>query len=213
MSKNLKHYQATTRLITHALFALYFQVQESKGYTPIKRRNEILVKFLKNQQKKSIYTTLKKEIKTMLAIGRKPNSNLEEKLHELNRLNLEYKAKLTGADELYILFNHLYEALGFASQLTHPETAIEEDIIYMNQSDIEEGFDERNVQIKPLPMTVKTHRLAALIDYVSRQDSYSIEVVGVDEDIISLLLHKKQKEEGQSKASESTEFQDYELRN
>ncbi|MCY9828819.1 DUF2913 family protein [Vibrio chagasii] len=201
MSKNLKHYQATTRLVTHALFALYFHIQGNKGYTPIKRRNEILVKFIKGQQKKAVYSTLKKEIKTMLAIGRNPKGNLEARLHEINRLNLEYKAKLTDADTLYVLFNHLYEALNLASQLTQPETNIEEDILYMNQSDIEDGFDEQNNQIKPLGITVKTQRLEALIHHINSQDTYTIEVVGAENDVISLLLHKKAKTEGQSKAS------------
>ncbi|MEZ9999948.1 DUF2913 family protein [Vibrio sp. 10N.261.46.A3] len=201
MSKNLKHYQATTRLVTHALFALYFQIQSNKGYTPIKKRNEILVKFIKGQQKKAVYSTLKKEIKTMLAIGRNPKGNLEARLHDINQLNLEYKAKLTHADELYILFNHLFEALNFTSQLTKPDTEIEEDTLYMNQSEVEEGFDERNNQIKPLSVTVKTQRLEALIDYVKSQGSYTIEVTSADGEVISLLLHKKMSEEEQNKAS------------
>ncbi|MFA0053662.1 DUF2913 family protein [Vibrio echinoideorum] len=191
MSKNLKHYQASSCLVTHALFALYFQIQSSQGYTPIKRRNEILVKFIKAQQKKAMYASLKKEMKTMLAIGRNPKGNLEAKLHDINQLNLEYKMKLTHADELYILFNHLFEAIDFPSQLADSETLIEEDILYMNPLDIEEGFDGQNNQIKPLVMTVKTHRLDALIDHVNAHEMYTIEVVNVKDDVISLLLHRK----------------------
>ncbi|PMM38421.1 DUF2913 family protein [Vibrio lentus] len=191
MSKNLKHYQASSCLVTHALFALYFQIQSSQGYTPIKRRNDILVKFIKAQQKKAMYASLKKEMKTMLAIGRNPKGNLEARLHDINQLNLEYKMKLTHADELYILFNHLFEAIDFPSQLADSETLIEEDILYMNPLEIEEGFDGQNNQIKPLAMTVKTHRLDALIGHVNAHEMYTIEVVNVKDDVISLLLHRK----------------------
>ncbi|MFA0079360.1 DUF2913 family protein [Vibrio artabrorum] len=191
MSKNLKHYQAISCLVTHALLALYFQIQNRQGYTPIKRRNDILVKFIKTQQKKAMYASLKKEMKTMLAIGRNPKGNLEARLHDINQLNLECKMKLTHADELYILFNHLFEAIGFSSQLADSKTLIEENILYMSQLDIEEGFDDQNNQIKPLPMTVKTQRLEALIDHVNAHDGYSIEVVKVKDDAISLLLHRK----------------------
>ena len=201
MSKHLKHYLASNQLVTHALFVLYFQIQKNTGYTPIKKRNEILVKHLKMQQNKRVYSTLKKEIKTMLAIGRNPKGHLEARLHEVNQINLEYKAKFTHADELYLLFSQLQETLSFSFQLCEPENVIEDEMLYMDPLNINEGFDEQNNQVKPLSMTVKTHRLDALIHHVNADDAYAIEVVDVKDDIISLLLHRKREKEVQSKAS------------
>ncbi|MFS1963307.1 DUF2913 family protein [Vibrio lentus] len=63
--------------------------------------------------------------------------------------------------------------------------------LYMTQSEIEEGFDKDNNQIKPLVMTVKTTRLKALIEAVQAQGVYRVEIEHVDEhEVIHLLLHR-----------------------
>lgn len=62
----------------------------------------------------------------------------------------------------------------------------------MKEKGIENGFDEDNNQIKPLAMTVKTHRLKALIEAVQTNGIYRVEVDHVDEhEVIHLLLHRK----------------------
>ncbi|MEZ9043059.1 DUF2913 family protein, partial [Vibrio sp. 10N.247.311.47] len=72
------------------------------------------------------------------------------------------------------------------------EKDLERDTLYMKEKDIENGFDEDNNQIKPLAMTVKTHRLKALIEAVQANGLYRVEVDHVDEhEVIHLLLHRK----------------------
>ncbi|MFA0602990.1 DUF2913 family protein, partial [Vibrio sp. 10N.222.49.E4] len=109
MSRNLKHYQALDALATHALLALYCTMSEQGGFWTVKRRNERLVKFIKPKVKHPQFSTCKPEIKTMLSIGRSPIGNLEQKLWDVNRLNLEYQAKFSQADELYIMLSGLFE--------------------------------------------------------------------------------------------------------
>ncbi|CAK3965446.1 hypothetical protein VCRA2120E57_740014 [Vibrio crassostreae] len=77
--------------------------------------------------------------------------------------------------------------------LENTNEAMEVDTLYMTQDEIEKGFDAENIQIKPLAMTVKTHRLKALIDSVQSKGTYRVEVDFVDEhEVIHLLLHRKE---------------------
>ncbi|WP_172380954.1 DUF2913 family protein [Vibrio sp. Vb339] len=191
MSRNLKHYQALDELVTNALLALYCTMSQQGGFWTTKKRNELLVKFIKPKLKKPQFLTCKNEIKTMLSIGRSATGSLEQKLWGINRLNLEYQAKFSQADELYIMLSGLFEQHQFPSMLENSEKDLERDTLYMKEKGIENGFDEDNNQIKPLAMTVKTERLKALIEAVQANGIYRVEVDHVDEhEVIHLLLHR-----------------------
>ncbi|MFA0279992.1 hypothetical protein AB4489_26340, partial [Vibrio sp. 10N.222.55.F8] len=102
-----------------------------------------------------------------------------------------FQARLSQADELYLMLTDLNEQHQFPSKLDHPDKASEEETLYMTQSEIEEGFDKDNNQIKPLVMTVKTTRLKALIEAVQAQGVYRVEIEHVDDhEVIDLLLHR-----------------------
>ncbi|PHN85086.1 hypothetical protein CSB62_15495 [Vibrio splendidus] len=192
MSRNLKHYQALDELVTNALLALYCTMSQQGGFWTTKKRNELLVKFIKPKLKKPQFLTCKNEIKTMLSIGRSATGSLEQKLWDINRLNLEYQAKFSQADELYIMLSGLFEQHQFPSMLENSEKDLERDTLYMKEKGIENGFDEDNNQIKPLAMTVKTERLKALIEAMQANGIYRVEVDYVDEhEVIHLLLHRK----------------------
>lgn len=193
MSRNLKHYQALDELVTNALLALYCTMSQQGGFWTTKKRNELLVKYIKPKLKKPQFLTCKNEIKTMLSIGRSATGSLEQKLWDINRLNLEYQAKFSQADELYIMLSGLFEQHQFPSMLESSEKDLERDTLYMKEKGIENGFDEDNNQIKPLAMTVKTERLKALIEAVQAKGIYRVEVDHVDEhEVIHLLLHRKE---------------------
>ncbi|PMM00633.1 hypothetical protein BCT63_19775 [Vibrio kanaloae] len=192
MSRNLKHYQALDELVTNALLALYCTMSQQGGFWTTKKRNELLVKFIKPKLKKPQFLTCKNEIKTMLSIGRSATGSLEQKLWDINRLNLEYQAKFSQADELYIMLSGLFEQHQFPSMLENSEKDLERDTLYMKEKGIENGFDEDNNQIKSLAMTMKTERLKALIEAVQANGIYRVEVDYVDEhEVIHLLLHRK----------------------
>lgn len=164
MSRNLKHYQALDEIVTNALLALYLTMSQQGGYWTTKRRNELLVKFIKPKVKRPQFSTCKNELKTMLSIGRSVTGNLEQKMWGVNQLNLGYQAKFSQADELYIMLTEIFEQHQFPTMLEDPTNEMERDTLYMKEKSIEQGFDEDNNQIKPLAMTVKTHRLEALIE-------------------------------------------------
>lgn len=191
MSQNLKHYQALNELVVHTLLALYSEISQQGGFWSVKRRNERLVKSIKPKLKLAQFSMCKKDMKTMLSIGRSPVGNLERRLWEINNLNLEYQAKFSQADELYIMLLDIDEHHQFYSQLEKTENTYEVDTLYMKRSEIEEGFDEFNQQIKPLAMTVKTSRLAALVEAIQSNGIYHLDVAHVDEfDVTHVRLHR-----------------------
>lgn len=193
MSRKLKYFQAFNELVTNALLALCCSIKNDGGYWTVKKRNEYLVKFIKPKVKQTQFANCKKEIKTMLSIGRHAGGNLEQRLWEMNDVNLSYQARFSQADELYIMLTDIFEQHQFPSMLENTNEAMEVDTLYMTQEEIEKGFDAENIQIKPLAMTVKTHRLKALIDSVQSKGTYRVEVDFVDEhEVIHLLLHRKE---------------------
>lgn len=191
MSKNFKHYQALDELVTNALLALYCTMSQKGGFWTPQRRNEQLVKFIKPKLKKVQFATCKNEIRTMMNIGRRATGNLEQKLWEVNAMNLTYRARLTPADELYIMLNALYEQHQFPSMLENAEEAMEIDTLYMSEKSVENGFDADNNQIKPLTVAVKTQRLDTLIQAVQANGVYRVDIDSVDEQQVNhLLLHR-----------------------
>lgn len=127
----------------------------------------------------------------MMNIGRRATGNLEQKLWEVNAMNLTYRARLTPADELYIMLNALYEQHQFPSMLENAEEAMEIDTLYMSEKSVENGFDADNNQIKPLTVAVKTQRLDTLIQAVQANGVYRVDIDSVDEQQVNhLLLHR-----------------------
>lgn len=191
MNQNLQHYYMLEKLVTNSLTSLYLEISTKKGYWTVKKRNDYLIKFLKSRSKMPKFTVCKKDIKAMLVVGRNAKGNLEKKLWDVNQINLDYKANLTQADELYILLTDLFEQYQFPSLLEQNSNQRETDVIYMKEKRLEQGFDENNKQIKPLTMTVKTARLKELIDAVQAKGTYRVEVESEDEQgTVQLLIHR-----------------------
>lgn len=129
----------------------------------------------------------------MLSIGRSSTGNLEHKLWDVNRLNLEYQSKFSQADELYIMLTGLFELYQFPSMLEAPEKELEQDTLYLKEKNVEQSFDDDNNQIKPLAMIVKTHRLEVLTEALQANGIYRVDINGMNEDgATHLLLHRKE---------------------
>ncbi|WP_210447876.1 DUF2913 family protein [Vibrio crassostreae] len=190
--RNWKHYQALNELIPLSLIALYSAINLSGGFWNVKKRNAFLTKYLKPKVKHPQFTACKKELKALLVIGRSLNGNMEQKLLFINQANLDYEARWSHADELYILFSKLSEQHQFGSKIKCKDQTMEPDIIYMSSDAIEKGFDAQNNQIKPLSITLKTSRLQELISAIKEFGRYQLEEVYVNDEIgTQLLLSRK----------------------
>ena len=71
-------------VVDNALLHLYSTMSETDRFTPIAKRNEVLVRYLKPILKVSEYRSVKNEIKRLISVGRDVKGNLEGKLVELN---------------------------------------------------------------------------------------------------------------------------------
>ena len=191
MSK-LKYHQAFTELTTLALLHLYSYIDRESQFVPMKKRNERLNKFLKNQIALPCNAIIKKDIKVIIAQGRKGKS-LEQKLGELHKVNCEYGEKFTDADHLFILLTYLYEAHGFESTLDDPSIERKAGVIYSNEETISRCFNDENVLTEPLPNFIIMDEPARLVDIINGHGGMFIaEHVSTapDDNCATLLLHK-----------------------
>ncbi|MEZ9997942.1 DUF2913 family protein [Vibrio lentus] len=187
MSNTYQYYKALNTLVSNALLHLFMQTQATKGFVPKAKRNAILVKYIKARQHLPEFKAIKKDMKTMLNLGRK-GGDLQQGLDEINTMAQEHYKRLSHADDLYVALNHAYEQAGFESRLEHVDEHKEEDILYMAAKEIEEGFDDKNIQLRPLKLFIKTDKLSQLIKIFDNEGHYTLVQDSIDEQGFSHLL-------------------------
>jgi hypothetical protein len=191
MSK-LKYHQVFTNLTTLALLHLYSHMEMSVRFVPIKKRNELLVKFLKKQMGLPCNAIIKKDIKVLIAQARKGN-NIEKKLGELHKVNCQYGEKFTDADHLFILLTYLYEEHGFESTLDNPDIERESGVIYTDNELIDTSFSDQHILTKPLPLFIMMDEPSRLVDIINGHGGmFVVEHLStsLDDRCATLLLHK-----------------------
>jgi hypothetical protein len=191
MSK-LKYHQAFTNLTTLALLHLYSYMEMSSRFVPMKKRSELLIKFLKKQMALQGNAIIKKDIKVLITQARQ-GKNIEKKLGELHKVNCQYGEKFTDADHLFILLTYLYEQHGFESTLDNPEIEREPGIIYTDSELIDTCFSDENILSRPLPISIIMDEPSRLVDIINGHGGMFIaEYVStsIDDKCATLLLHK-----------------------
>ena len=191
MSK-LKYHQVFTNLTTLALLHLYSYMEMSVRFVPIKKRNDLLVKFLKKQMGLPCNAIIKKDIKVLIAQARKGN-NIEKKLGELHKVNCQYGEKFTDADHLFILLTYLYEEHGFESTLDNPDIERESGVIYTDNELIDTSFSDQHILMKPLPLFIMMDEPSRLVDIINGHGGmFVVEHLStsLDDRCATLLLHK-----------------------
>ncbi|WP_075478565.1 DUF2913 family protein [Moritella viscosa] len=81
------YYEELGELACNAMLHALLKAQYKKGFTPMRERNEILIKYLKEKQQLPKWKPYKKEIKTMLLLARK-GGDLLARLGDINRMIL-----------------------------------------------------------------------------------------------------------------------------
>lgn len=192
MSK-LKYHQAFTHLTTIALLHLYSYIERSSQFIPIKKRNDLLIKFLKMRMALPCNAIIKKDIKVLINQARKGN-NLEKKLGELHKVNCDYGEKFTDADHLFILLTYLYEEHGFESTLDDLSVERKKGVIYSSEETITRCFDDKNQLIEPLPNDIIMEEPTRLIDIINGHGGIFIAEylsTSINDNCTTILLHKK----------------------
>lgn len=75
-------------------------MEMSSRFVPMKKRSELLIKFLKKQMALQGNAIIKKDIKVLITQARQ-GKNIEKKLGELHKVNCQYGEKFTDADHLF----------------------------------------------------------------------------------------------------------------
>ena len=192
MSK-LKYHQAFTNLTTLALLHLYSYMEMSSRFVPIKKRNELLIKFLKTHMALPCNVIIKKDIKVLIAQARK-GKNVEDKLWSLHKVNCQYGEKFTDADHLFILLTYLHEKHGFESTLDWPEIERKKSVIYTKSELIEHCFSDDNILTTPLPFYIVMDNPTRLVELINDHGGMFIaEYVStsIDDRCATLLIHKR----------------------
>ena len=191
MSK-LKYHHAFTNLTTLALLHLYSYMEMSSRFVPIKKRSELLIKFLKKQMALQGNAIIKKDIKVLITQARQ-GKNIEKKLGELHKVNCQYGEKFTDADHLFILLTYLYEQHGFESTLDNPEIEREPGIIYTDSELIDTCFSDENILSRPLPLSIIMDEPSRLVDIINGHGGMFIAEylsTSIDNRCATVLLHK-----------------------
>ena len=191
MSK-LKYHQAFTNLTTLALLHLYSYMEMSSRFVPMKKRSELLIKFLKKQMALQGNAIIKKDIKVLITQARQ-GKNIEKKLGELHKVNCQYGEKFTDADHLFILLTYLYEEHGFESTLDNPEIEREPGIIYIDSELIDTCFSDENILSRPLPISIIMDEPSRLLDIINGHGGMFIAEhlsTSIDNRCATVLLHK-----------------------
>ncbi len=174
IKKDFDYHRNLHNVITHALLHLLCKVSSTQRFVPVSARNEILIKYLKPKLNDQSLSNIKKDIKLMLNVARKKGRNLEMRLDQLN--SQSNRATLVGAEKLYNLLVHLYDAEGIESRLFEEGSEAEPNIIYMIEEQIEYGFNQEHKQIAPLSMLIQLERAPELISSINAHGLFIAEM-------------------------------------
>ena len=170
-------------VIDNALLYLYLTVTETTRYTPIPKRNEALLRYLKPLAKDKAYRGARKEIRSFLALGKKPGCNLESKLVELHELSLRYDKNASDARRLFNMLGQIEDRLGFPTRFIdylngeQPQA----NTIYMLQKHIENGFVETGEQVAPVSLFLESSKLASLLEFINASGLFQAELQQMNE--------------------------------
>lgn len=170
---NVQYHSALSDIVTNSLLHLYFEIAYQERFFPVTQRNVTLSKWLKAQLNLKQYACIKKEIRTLIIIGRKKSGDIESKLWELNQITENYKSQFTDAGNFYHLLSQLFNKHNYNSCLAGPEEKLESDVIYIEEAVIEHGFDDKNKLKHPIISFMKTDSPDQLVSVASKlSDTY-----------------------------------------
>lgn len=145
----------------------------SDSFISRQKRNQCLIRFLKPKLKQTRWKCVKKDIKTMLAIARNPNGNLERRLYLLN--DETHSDDLNNSQRLYKLLGQLEDS-GFPSLLYNAEQPIKPDTIYLLDDHLEHCFEGQR-QVAPISLLIQSKRSSDLKEIIDSLGYFKSELL------------------------------------
>ena len=170
------YYDLLSRLVVDSLLHLYLTVSETTRITPIYKRNEILVRFLKLNLKNDKYKHAKIEIKRLLEVGRHKNGNLEDKLLEIYATIINWMKNATDAQKLFDFLERLRSNYKLDTRFIINNEKHKPMFVYILQSHVETCFDNRGVQVAPVSLFFQSQKAIELESICKDINLFDIEV-------------------------------------
>lgn len=157
--------QLLLNLSRNSLLHLYLTVAEEGRIVPLGKRNTLVLKYLKRQADRPNNKPIKKEIRSLIKIGRN-NNNLETTLLELNSVQGEQdKPDRSDAGLTYELFQALEAEHGYAPEFTEfLPSAVRR--LSLSKSQFSDCFNDDGQMIAPFKVTTIGITSQALADLV-----------------------------------------------
>lgn len=141
-----------SKVVNNSLLHLYMSMSESSKYLPTKKRNELLLKFLKPMQQQVEFKSIKSELKKFILLARKNNANLESKLLELHSLISDNNNNAENAQQLFGLIDALHDNHRIDVKFVDSAQKGKQETLYILYEHIEYGFDKNGRQIAPISL-------------------------------------------------------------
>lgn len=156
-------------VVDNALLNLYLTIAETSRLTPQTKRNEILIRYLKPMIKDKRYQSSKKEIRSLLVVGRTKICDLEAKLVELRNLSLSYDKTATNARCLFNLLTIIESVQGLPSRFLNDlnDTLQAPNVIYLLKEQVENGFIESGKQVAAISLFLESDVVPHLVDAIN----------------------------------------------
>ena len=189
-----RYYQLLSELIEHSLLHLYFKISATTRFTPVQRRNDILVKFIKDKSSEARYKSLKTELKRMILLGRNKSGDLERRLVDLNQMAMKLSHDVNHLQRLFDLLHHLENEHNYRSQLCKKNETPIVDVIYLLQDHIEYCFNTEGDQIAPVSILFESENAGSLVDIINQTGLFIAEMkeMNIDQQQAHILLHLKE---------------------
>ncbi|CAM2992947.1 DUF2913 family protein [Vibrio rarus] len=164
----------------HSLLHLEMQKPDTKGFLSTEKRNQILVKYLKGIVKSPKYKLIKKEIKTLILLGRKKGQDLESRIVAL--LVLEKPKGNNDLEHFYFLIKDIERQLSTSVQyspnfkLEKQETKQSVEIL-IHHADLHNCFDDKMTLTDTLDWLVRASatKEAKLLNIIGTYKMFAVE--------------------------------------
>ncbi len=185
----IERYHLLSNLIDDAILHLYITLSETSRFTPRLKRNEILVRYLKPKIKSSQYKIVKKELKDLVTLGRRPAGNLEAKLIEFRYLRATAPKKKTSLNKLFDLLTILEDEHRLGNQFFNEGESIEPNSIYICEENIDYAFNQAGEQLYPLSLYLALSCVNKAVKVITENHLFNVEIPKVkDSDKVQRIV-------------------------
>jgi len=192
MMNNVLKYRNMRDITNHSLLHLYTRPSVEK-YTLISR-TQLLAKWLKKRVNLQGYSSIKSDMKKLLRVA-KEKKDIEAELWRISGMLDKQESRFSDAEHLYMFLMELYEQYGLCSQEVEIESAAEEEVLYMLNSEQKRCFNPGNCLTRPITVFIRTDEPQRFLERAQKSTSiFVITHLRTEDDIAYYSIEKPVRE-------------------